>query len=453
MTSIPISLNPQTLNIRLAPVYLSSPAVPFWIFLNVLALSFSPPFTFFFSGANPHHCRRCLLHLRSFISTPPVSPSLSLGISIAPLLFHNNTLSIAVGRCCRLKQRLDTMLWPFLLPSPLTGDEGQLCHRPVASRMAKEAKQKYLDASSKVKALKQKANDDIPKAIDSKDGEQEAQQARAELLESKAMLSKIVVTQTYKRLTLSREILWKSALLGCKVPADMRMIEMLRDQLRVDQGILTESFFLMVHVQGRDLTSGSLLRGCMHLVDLAGSERLDKTEAVGDRLNEAQHINRSLSALGDVISSLAQKQSHVPYRNSKLTQLLQDLLGGKAKTLMFVHISPEPYALEETNSTLKFVERVSTVELGAAKANKEGSDVKELKEQIATLKAALAWKERGESAAVHYSRYSSPDRQGIKSSGSSPSHSSTAVFCILLVFLELFNLTMYLGCFLSELSI
>ncbi|KAL6550503.1 hypothetical protein OROMI_020991 [Orobanche minor] len=242
-----------------------------------------------------------------------------------------------------------------------------------------------------------------------------------------------VFTQTYKRLTLSREILWKSALLGCKVPADMRMIEMLSDQLRVDQAILTESFCLMVHVQGRDLTSGSLLRGCMHLVDLAVSERLDKTEGVGDRLKEAQHINRSLSALGDVISSLAQKQSHVPYRNSKLTQLLQDSLG-KAKTLMFVHISPEPDALGEIISTLKFVERVSTIELGAAKANKEGSDVNELKEQIATLKAALARKEGGESAAVHFSRYSSPNRQGIKSSGSSPSHSSTAVFCILLVF-------------------
>ncbi|KAL6513289.1 hypothetical protein OROGR_020775 [Orobanche gracilis] len=181
---------------------------------------------------------------------------------------------------------------------------------------------------------------------------------------------------------------------------------------------------LMVHVQGRDLTSGSFLRGCMHLVDLAGSERLDKTEAVGDRLKEAQHINRSLSALGDVISSLAQKQSHVPYRNSKLTQLLQDSLGGKAKTLMFVHISPEPDALGETISTLKFAERVSTVELGSAKANKEGSDVKELKEQVATLKATLARKEGGESAAVQYSRYSSPDRQGIKSYGSSPSHLS-----------------------------
>lgn len=84
---------------------------------------------------------------------------------------------------------------------------------------------------------------------------------------------------------------------------------------------------MTVHVQGRNLTSGSIICGSMHLVDLAGSERADKTDAVGERMKEAQHINRSLSALGDVIASLAQKQSHIPYRNSKLTQLLQDSLG------------------------------------------------------------------------------------------------------------------------------
>ncbi|GFZ19374.1 P-loop nucleoside triphosphate hydrolases superfamily protein with CH (Calponin Homology) domain-containing protein [Actinidia rufa] len=151
---------------------------------------------------------------------------------------------------------------------------------------------------------------------------------------------------------------------------------------------------LTVHVEGRDLMSGTILRGCMHLVDLAGSERVHKSEVTGDRLKEAQHINKSLSALGDVISSLAQKNSHVPYRNSKLTQLLQDSLGGQAKTLMFVHISPGADALGETISTLKFAERVATVELGAARVNKDGADVKELKEQIASLKAALARKER-----------------------------------------------------------
>jgi len=139
---------------------------------------------------------------------------------------------------------------------------------------------------------------------------------------------------------------------------------------------------LTVHVQGRDLTSGTVLRGCMHLVDLAGSERVDKSEVVGDRLKEAQHINKSLAALGDVIASLAQKNTHVPYRNSKLTQLLQDSLGGQAKTLMFVHIAPEPDAVGESISTLKFAERVATVELGAAKSNKEGGEVRELKEQV-----------------------------------------------------------------------
>ncbi|KAK4402155.1 Kinesin-like protein KIN-14G [Sesamum angolense] len=166
---------------------------------------------------------------------------------------------------------------------------------------------------------------------------------------------------------------------------------------------------LTVHVQGRDLSSGSILRGCMHLVDLAGSERADKTEAVGDRLKEAQHINRSLSALGDVISSLSQRNSHVPYRNSKLTQLLQDSL--------------EPNALGETISTLKFAERVSTVELGAARANKESVDVRELKEQIASLKAALMRKERGESG-IQQSRSISPDEVIARSCGSSPLYSS-----------------------------
>ncbi|PIA61220.1 hypothetical protein AQUCO_00300624v1 [Aquilegia coerulea] len=183
---------------------------------------------------------------------------------------------------------------------------------------------------------------------------------------------------------------------------------------------------LTVHVQGRDLTSGNTLRGCMHLVDLAGSERVDKSEVTGDRLKEAQHINKSLSALGDVIASLAQKNSHVPYRNSKLTQLLQDSLGGQAKTLMFVHISPEMDAVGETISTLKFAERVATVELGAAKLNKESGDVKELKEQISSLKAALARKE-GASEQLQHSVSSSPERYIMRAGGSSPSLSNGQV--------------------------
>ncbi len=89
---------------------------------------------------------------------------------------------------------------------------------------------------------------------------------------------------------------------------------------------------LTVHVRGMDLETGAVLHGNLHLIDLAGSERVDRSEATGDRLREAQHINKSLSALGDVIFALAQKNSHVPYRNSKLTQVLQSSLG-----IMFIH--------------------------------------------------------------------------------------------------------------------
>ncbi|XP_058003258.1 kinesin-like protein KIN-14L isoform X2 [Hevea brasiliensis] len=149
---------------------------------------------------------------------------------------------------------------------------------------------------------------------------------------------------------------------------------------------------LTVHVHGKDI-SGSTLRSCLHLVDLAGSERVDKSEVTGDRLKEAQYINKSLSCLGDVITALAQRNSHVPYRNSKLTLLLQDSLGGHAKTLMFAHVSPEGDSLGETISTLKFAQRVSTVELGAACANKESSEIMQLKEQVENLRKSLASRE------------------------------------------------------------
>ncbi|PNT70241.1 kinesin-like protein KIN-14A [Brachypodium distachyon] len=149
---------------------------------------------------------------------------------------------------------------------------------------------------------------------------------------------------------------------------------------------------LTVHVNGKDM-SGNVSCSCLHLVDLAGSERVDRSEATGDRLKEAQHINKSLSCLGDVITALAQKNSHIPYRNSKLTQLLRSSLGGNAKTLMLAHISPEGESYVETLSTLKFAQRASTVELGTAHANKESNDIRELKEQVDTLKKALAAKE------------------------------------------------------------
>ncbi|XP_057415829.1 kinesin-like protein KIN-14C isoform X3 [Lotus japonicus] len=150
---------------------------------------------------------------------------------------------------------------------------------------------------------------------------------------------------------------------------------------------------ISIHVRGKELKSGSTLLGNLHLVDLAGSERVDRSEVIGDRLKEAQHINKSLSALGDVIFALSQKSPHVPYRNSKLTQLLQTSLGGQAKTLMFVQINSDVSSYSETLSTLKFADRVSGVELGAARSNKESKDVRELMEQMASMKNTILKKD------------------------------------------------------------
>ncbi|XP_019710250.1 kinesin-like protein KIN-14A [Elaeis guineensis] len=170
---------------------------------------------------------------------------------------------------------------------------------------------------------------------------------------------------------------------------------------------------LTVHVHGKDI-SGSAIHSCLHLVDLAGSERVDKSEATGDRLKEAQHINKSLSCLGDVITALSQKNSHIPYRNSKLTQLLQNSLGGNAKMLMFAHVSPEADSYGETISTLKFAQRASTVELGAAHLNKESSEIRELKEQIDGLKKALAIKEGEKAISSQKMKENNPNLERLK---------------------------------------
>ena len=119
---------------------------------------------------------------------------------------------------------------------------------------------------------------------------------------------------------------------------------------------------------GTNSIDGSKSFGKMHLIDLAGSERISKTDATGDRLKEAQNINRSLSALGDVIAALGSKKgTHIPYRNSKLTHLLQDSLGGNSKVMMFVNISPAVYNVSETVCSLTFATRCRNVELGQAR--------------------------------------------------------------------------------------
>ncbi|XVE52839.1 hypothetical protein DITRI_Ditri02bG0156500 [Diplodiscus trichospermus] len=136
-----------------------------------------------------------------------------------------------------------------------------------------------------------------------------------------------------------------------------------------------------VMVKGENLL-GECTKSKLWLVDLAGSERVAKTEVHGERLKETQNINRSLSALGDVISALATKSPHIPFRNSKLTHLLQDSLGGDSKTLMFVQISPNENDLGETLCSLNFASRVRGIELGPAKKNIDSSELLRWKQMV-----------------------------------------------------------------------
>lgn len=95
-------------------------------------------------------------------------------------------------------------------------------------------------------------------------------------------------------------------------------------------------------------------RGMINLVDLAGSERVSKSNAQGEALEEAKKINSSLSALGKVINSIARNAGHIPYRDSKLTRLLKESLGGNNKTTLIVNCSSHWSQIEETLSTMRF---------------------------------------------------------------------------------------------------
>ncbi|ETM42855.1 hypothetical protein L914_11553 [Phytophthora nicotianae] len=136
--------------------------------------------------------------------------------------------------------------------------------------------------------------------------------------------------------------------------------------------------------------------GKLNLVDLAGSERQAKTGATGDRMKEATKINLSLSALGNVISALVDgKSQHIPYRDSKLTRLLQDSLGGNSKTVMIANCGPADYNYNETLSTLRYANRAKNIK-NKPKINEDPKDAKirEYQEKIKELREALAAQEK-----------------------------------------------------------
>jgi predicted transcriptional regulator len=128
-------------------------------------------------------------------------------------------------------------------------------------------------------------------------------------------------------------------------------------------------------------------RGILNMVDLAGTEKVSKTGAVGETLEEAKKINLSLSALGNVIHALTSGSEHIPYRDSKLTRMLQESLGGNYKTTLIVTCSPHSHHLEETISTLKFAQRAKTIK-NKVKVNIKLS-YEELQKIIAQLKLEL----------------------------------------------------------------
>eukprot|EP00298_Acanthocystis_sp_HF-20_P014343 c20735_g4_i1.p1 GENE.c20735_g4_i1~~c20735_g4_i1.p1 ORF type:complete len:1006 (-),score=426.56 c20735_g4_i1:66-3083(-) len=169
---------------------------------------------------------------------------------------------------------------------------------------------------------------------------------------------------------------------------------------------------LTLYLNGRNIKTNKLYNGKLHFVDLAGSERVDKSGVTGIGKEEAIAINSSLSALGDVIQALSKKEKFIPYRNSELTKLLQESLGGNSKTVMFINISPCKHSMSETVSSLRFATRAHQVEMGKATKN-ETSDTQEVA-QIKNKMADLESKFKSGAKAAPAANMKAPVKPGAK---------------------------------------
>uniref|UniRef100_T1PCC8 Kinesin-like protein n=1 Tax=Musca domestica TaxID=7370 RepID=T1PCC8_MUSDO len=150
----------------------------------------------------------------------------------------------------------------------------------------------------------------------------------------------------------------------------------------------------MIKIEMCDIETNTIKVGKLNLIDLAGSERQSKTGASAERLKEASKINLALSSLGNVISALAENSPHVPYRDSKLTRLLQDSLGGNSKTIMIANVGPSAYNYNETLTTLRYASRAKAIQNQPIK-NEDPQDakLKEYQEEIERLKRLIGSKQ------------------------------------------------------------
>ncbi|XP_036327886.1 kinesin-like protein Klp68D [Rhagoletis pomonella] len=168
----------------------------------------------------------------------------------------------------------------------------------------------------------------------------------------------------------------------------------------------------MIRIEMCDIETNTIKVGKLNLIDLAGSERQSKTGASAERLKEASKINLALSSLGNVISALAENSPHVPYRDSKLTRLLQDSLGGNSKTIMIANIGPSSYNYNETLTTLRYASRAKTIQNKPVK-NEDPQDakLKEYQEEIERLKLLIAPKQQQRTEKTAKKRQRKPKKE------------------------------------------